>query len=105
MKIEVLASYGMSKAMLSTAKQAIIKHFTHNLYMSGIEADRIGEDLEDVFGGLWAVYNYDIDYDIAYTIVRRSPSYVLFQVDDRGMLLARDGFPDPPEGGYNRPLI
>jgi hypothetical protein len=35
--------------------------------------------------------NKDIDFDAAYTIVRRSPSYMLFGVNNRAILVAREG--------------
>lgn len=47
--------------------------------------------MEDKFGGFWMVAIFDGDFDIAYTISRRSRSYGVFAIDDRLILVARDG--------------
>jgi hypothetical protein len=47
--------------------------------------------MENRYGGFWAVSIFDSDYDVAYTISRRSRSYGVFSVDDRLVLIARDG--------------
>lgn len=44
-------------------------------------------------GGVWMAGMFDGFSDIAYTVVRRSPSYMIFTVEDRKILLAREGFP------------
>lgn len=54
--------------------------------------------MEKHFGGLWMVGIYDIDYDTAYTIIRRSPSYMLFAANDRAILISKDGGDDKNKG-------
>lgn len=43
------------------------------------------------YGGYWMVAIFDIDYDAAYTIIRRSPNYLLFKVNNRAILIAKEG--------------
>jgi hypothetical protein len=72
----------------------------------------IFQKMEKHFGGAWMVAIFvsfpgniwvkgvkgiadsvvkDIDFDAAYTIVRRSPSYLLYGVNNRAILIAREG--------------
>ncbi len=58
------------------------------------------QDLERKYGGVWAVYIYDSNYDIAFTTTRRATTYALIAADDRVILLAKEG--GGGGGGGNR---
>ncbi|KAF7629960.1 hypothetical protein Mgra_00009033 [Meloidogyne graminicola] len=90
-KIELLANFGTSEIMKQTAKQAILKNFSGEWPNTGNESNLIGEAMERRFGGVWMVAIFDIDFDAAYTIVKRSPSYMLFGVNERAILIAKEG--------------
>ncbi|KAL7079193.1 hypothetical protein ACQ4LE_001088 [Meloidogyne hapla] len=102
-KIELLANFGVSERMKQTAKQAILQNFSGQWPNTGNESNLIGEAMEKRFGGVWMVAIFDIDFDAAYTIVRRSPSYILFGVNDRAILIAREG--DGRKHKSNNPLL
>lgn len=42
------------------------------------------------FDGYWMVAIFDIDYDAAYTIIRRSSNYLLFKANNRAILIAKE---------------
>ncbi|KAK0398947.1 hypothetical protein QR680_002825 [Steinernema hermaphroditum] len=88
--IELLAKYGASQQVVDVAKRAIIKHFTTVEVSSGNEAHEIGTEMEKVFGGFWMVGIFDNQFDVAYTITRRSPRYLLFAAGDYNILLAEE---------------
>nr|CAD2163689.1 unnamed protein product [Meloidogyne enterolobii] len=89
--------------MKQAAKQAILQNFSGKWPDSGNESNLIGEAMERRFGGVWMVAVFDIDFDAAYTIVRRSPSYMLFGVNDRAILIAREG--NGRRQNKNNPLL
>lgn len=47
--------------------------------------------MENAFGGFWMVGMFSADFDMAYTITRRSRNYGLFTIDDKMILIAKDG--------------
>uniref|UniRef100_A0A915EBS1 Uncharacterized protein n=1 Tax=Ditylenchus dipsaci TaxID=166011 RepID=A0A915EBS1_9BILA len=91
LRLELLASSGASPKMKQVARQSIINSFTGQWGNSGYESDDIGTNMEKYFAGAWMVGIFDIDYDAAYTIIRRSPSYMLYGANDRAILIAREG--------------
>ncbi|TMS40011.1 hypothetical protein L596_006451 [Steinernema carpocapsae] len=88
--IEMLAKYGASEKVVDVAKRAIIKHFTTVEISSGKEAHDIGTEMEKNFGGFWMVGVFDNQFDVAYTITRRSPRYMLFAAGDYNILIAEE---------------
>lgn len=90
-KMELLANFGASERMKRIAKQSILDIFSGKWPGTGDESNYIGEKMEKHFGGAWMVAIFDIDFDAAYTIVRRSPSYLLYGVNNRAILIAREG--------------
>ncbi|CAJ0924608.1 unnamed protein product, partial [Mesorhabditis belari] len=55
----------------------------------GMTAD---EELEKKFGGYWMVGIFEDPYGMAYTVSRRSPMYVVFEVNEKaGILCASQG--------------
>ncbi|KAL3124919.1 hypothetical protein niasHT_001812 [Heterodera trifolii] len=90
-KIELMADFGTNNQMKMVARKAILSVFSGTWPTTGDESNYIGEIMEKQFGGRWMVGIFDIDFDAAYTIVRRSPSYMLFGVNNRAILIAREG--------------
>uniref|UniRef100_A0A7E4UYE0 Inhibitor_I69 domain-containing protein n=1 Tax=Panagrellus redivivus TaxID=6233 RepID=A0A7E4UYE0_PANRE len=90
-KVDLLAEYGMTPGMRAKARAAILKHYTGIIVNSGEEANQIALEMENAFGGYWMVAIFDTDYDAAYTITRRSNNYGLYDIDDRMILVAKDG--------------
>uniref|UniRef100_A0A1I7Z145 DUF4430 domain-containing protein n=1 Tax=Steinernema glaseri TaxID=37863 RepID=A0A1I7Z145_9BILA len=88
--IELVAKYGASQQVVDVAKRAIISHFTTVEIASGNEAHEIGTEMERAFGGFWMVGIFDSQFDVAYTITRRSPRYLLFAAGDYNILLAEE---------------
>uniref|UniRef100_A0AC35GL50 Uncharacterized protein n=1 Tax=Panagrolaimus sp. PS1159 TaxID=55785 RepID=A0AC35GL50_9BILA len=84
--------------MSDTAEKAVRDHYSGIVPNSGNECNEISMEMEGKFGGFWMVSIFDSDYDIAYTISRRSRSYGLFGIDDRIVLIARDGGKRPNFG-------
>uniref|UniRef100_A0A914GTR8 Uncharacterized protein n=1 Tax=Globodera rostochiensis TaxID=31243 RepID=A0A914GTR8_GLORO len=91
LKIELLADFGTNDQMEMTARKAILDVFSGTWPTTGDESNYIGEAMESRFGGAWMVGILDVEFDAAYTIVRRSPSYMLFGVNNRAILIAREG--------------
>ncbi|CAJ0580476.1 unnamed protein product, partial [Mesorhabditis spiculigera] len=100
LKFEAVVSFGMDEAALITAEKAIVAHLTGHAMESGRDTNLIGDDLEAKFGGYWTVGIFEDPYGMAYTVARRSPMYVVFEVDGQaGILCASQGPPRKSENG------
>ncbi|KAI6218019.1 hypothetical protein M3Y99_01735900 [Aphelenchoides fujianensis] len=87
--IELLASSNVSGAMKKTAVEATRRFFHGDWKPTGDDSELIGEAMEQRFGGRWMVGIF-AESDAAFTIVRRSPNYLLFRVNKRVLLIARE---------------
>ncbi|KAI6176080.1 hypothetical protein M3Y97_00760100 [Aphelenchoides bicaudatus] len=93
-KIEKLASFGTTSKMQQTAVQLIRKYFHPRWFITGQDSEKISNVMEQRFGGNFFVGMFSGETDTAYTVVRRSPSYMLFRVADRVILIAKES-PNP----------
>uniref|UniRef100_A0AC34QHN1 Dynein light chain n=1 Tax=Panagrolaimus sp. JU765 TaxID=591449 RepID=A0AC34QHN1_9BILA len=77
--------------MINSAKKAILDQYSGIVMNSGVESNEIAKDMEKKYGGYWMVGIFSADFDVAYTITRRSKSYGVFRIDDKMILIAKDG--------------
>ncbi|CAD5228551.1 unnamed protein product [Bursaphelenchus xylophilus] len=95
MHIELLARYGCTPQVITTAAQLIKDSFNDDGWATtGDDTHAIGTGMEKAFGGKWMVGEFNAEFDVAYTIVRRSPTYMLFLVNKRHILIAKEGLND-----------
>ena len=47
--------------------------------------------MEYFYGGEWSVAFFEDPYMFAYTLQKRSPSFVVFDVDGYGVAISREG--------------
>lgn len=48
--------------------------------------------MEHYYGGLWTVSLFDTAYTFAYTAQKRSPAFAVFDVNENGISIAKDGY-------------
>ncbi|KAE9554756.1 hypothetical protein FO519_002017 [Halicephalobus sp. NKZ332] len=97
-KVDCVASYGFSPEMKTMAEKSIIDHYSGIVANSGIESNNIATDMENKYGGFWMIGIFSADLDVAYTITRRSRNYGVFTIDDKMILVAKDGNTEFNEG-------
>ncbi|XGW30706.1 hypothetical protein V3C99_009696 [Haemonchus contortus] len=90
-RIEVTLSFGTNDKIIRVAETAINDYFSGDLYSQGDETERMGEVMEHYFGGLWSVAIFDDPYGFYWTIIRRSPAFVTFDVNGKGITFAKEG--------------
>ncbi|CAD5220676.1 unnamed protein product [Bursaphelenchus okinawaensis] len=99
--IEVLSRFHMAPQMVTTATQLIKDNFSDHSWMdAGDESNVIGDAMEKSYGGHWMVGQFSAAFDVAYSIVRRSPAYILFLVNERHVLIAQES-PNPKFSNYH----
>ncbi|CAJ0953327.1 unnamed protein product, partial [Mesorhabditis belari] len=92
LKFEAVVTYGMTSDEIMSIEQTIVNHLSGDQLQSGRETNQIGDELEKKFGGYWMVGIFEDPYGMAYTVSRRSPMYVVFEVNEKaGILCASQG--------------
>ncbi|PAV66557.1 hypothetical protein WR25_22562 [Diploscapter pachys] len=59
---------------------------------SGNVAQHISDTMEHYYGGLWTVSLFDTAYTFAYTAQKKSPAFAVFDVNENGISIAKDGY-------------
>ncbi|KAL6740477.1 hypothetical protein Aduo_013828 [Ancylostoma duodenale] len=89
--IEVTLTFGATDEMILAAETAINDYYSGELGAQGDETEKMGEVMENYFGGYWSVGIFDDPYGYSWTVIRRSPSFVMFDVNGKGVAFAKEG--------------
>ncbi|RCN48853.1 hypothetical protein ANCCAN_05137 [Ancylostoma caninum] len=88
--IEITLTFGATDEMILAAETAINDYYSGELGAQGDETEKMGEVMERYFGGFWSVGIFDDPYGYSWTIIRRSPSFVMFDVNGKGVAFAME---------------
>ncbi|KHJ99053.1 hypothetical protein OESDEN_00966 [Oesophagostomum dentatum] len=76
--------------MVLAAEAAINDYYSGVLFAQGEETQKMGETMEHYFGGFWSVGIFDDPYGYSWTIIRRSPALIMFDVNGKGIAFAKE---------------
>ncbi|CAI4227710.1 unnamed protein product [Auanema sp. JU1783] len=90
-RMEVTLSFGVTEEVIRFLESVVETYYKGPETRDSLaEITKIAETVEGTLGGYWSILFLDDPYGYAFTIYRRSPSYVVLDVNGQGISIAKE---------------